>query len=88
MRDRNIPRKRASMREADQERLKSSCPNGNGLRPAHPPMCSWNDLYDGASSEGPLSPDSSSSMPSRSPESESRLIDLYYRYGFRVYVAR
>jgi hypothetical protein len=74
--------------EADQEGLKSSCPNGNGLRPTHPPMCSWNDLYDGASSEGYFSPDCSSSRSSRSPESESRLLDLYYRDEFRVYVAR
>jgi hypothetical protein len=88
MRDRNVPRKRASMREGDQEGLKSSCPNGNGLRPAQPPMCPLNGLYDGASSEGSLSSESSSSRPSTSPKSESRLIDLYYRYEFRVYVAR
>ncbi|KAL2063745.1 hypothetical protein VTL71DRAFT_5550 [Oculimacula yallundae] len=79
MRDRNAPKKRASMREAGKTSpglANSSGQNSNSL--SLYTANSSNESYTGPSSDGSRSPESSSSRMSSKPANPIRLLDLYY----------
>lgn len=81
MRDRNAPKKRASMREAGRGspvQASSSGPSINSL--SYLRANSSNDSYTGPSSDGSASPESLSSKLSGKVATPKRLLDLYYRY--------
>lgn len=80
MRDKNAPRKRASMREAGRESPTSASLNGSdhyGLNYSY--GGSSRDSYTRPSSDASLSPSSSTSRLSGKSASTARLLDLYYK---------
>lgn len=89
MRDRNAPRKRASMREA-------GTPNpitGGHYSLNHDPMTypvgpSSTDSYTRHSSDASASPASSSSRLSGKSPSPTRLLDLYYKYDPKILLSK
>ncbi|PVH87129.1 hypothetical protein DL98DRAFT_509999 [Cadophora sp. DSE1049] len=79
MRDKNAPKKRASMREAGKGcpvQASSSGQSFNSL--SYLRANSSNDSYTGPSSDGSASPESSSSRLSGKVATPKRLLDLYY----------
>ena len=81
MRDRNAPRKRASMKETGGPSPISGGHYGLAHNPmAYPMGPSSTDSYTGPSSDASASPASSSSRLSGKSPSPTRLLDLYYRY--------
>ena len=81
MRDRNAPRKRASMKES----VLPTTISGSRYGLANNPMTyamgtSSTDSYTRASSDTSASPASSSSRLSGRSASPTRLLDLYYKY--------
>lgn len=85
MRDRNAPRKRASMKENGRPGPIS----GGHYGLAHNPMTypigpSSTDSYTRPSSDASASPASSSSRLSGKSPSPTRLLDLYYKYDPKI----
>lgn len=81
MRDRNTPKKRASMREAGKTSPVPPSSSGQSLNSlSYLRANSSNDSYTGPSSDCSGSPESSSSRLSGKVTSPKRLLDLYYRY--------
>ncbi|KAL5314584.1 hypothetical protein ACEPPN_017225 [Leptodophora sp. 'Broadleaf-Isolate-01'] len=79
MRDRNAPKKRASMREAGKTSPVPTSSSGQSTKSLSYLMAnSSNDSYTGPSSDGSGSPESSSSRASGKGASPKRLLDLYY----------
>ena len=79
MRDRNAPRKRASLRETGKSAPGST--NGGYNNPmAYPVGGSSSESYTGSLSDASASPSSSTSRISGRQADPRRLLDLYYKY--------
>ncbi|CZT04495.1 uncharacterized protein RCO7_10424 [Rhynchosporium graminicola] len=78
MRDRNAPKKRASLREAGKTSPGPASSNGNINSLSNLQANSTSEPYTGPSSDGSVSPERWASRMSTKPANPIRLIDLYY----------
>jgi hypothetical protein len=84
MRDRNAPRKRASMKESGRPNPISGGHYGLAPNPMAYPIGAPTDSYTRPSSTASASPASSSSRLSGNSPSPTRSLDLYYKYDPKI----
>ena len=88
MRDRNAPRKRASIRESGTVNPISGGHYSLNHNPMAYPVGHTTDSYTRPSSDASASPASSSSRFSGKSPSPTRLLDLYYKYDPKILLSK